>query len=272
MNCQAVLQRIKTLLARLQEEITITNSYGDFSINIHAENVVLRMLNIAYGWNLQNVNYIKRKNYPAIDLYDDEKKVAVQVISIGTMEKVIHTLRMLGKNGIDKKYEHLVFYFLKDMDKRVSLNNSRITREISELATQDIHFLDNNKFYKDLSDMSDLGRLIQIQDLLEKLYLETLDSDERVIAFPTPATTSFDHPFRFFGRNKEIERVQSSIGNEKIIANCILFFVTANEHAIIIAIHSPPHIVSNRYIDYLAGMKTYCCRTIPSLRSCQTRL
>lgn len=57
-----------------------------------------------------------------------------------------------------------------------------------------------------------------------------------------------------------------------IISNCILFFVTANEHAIIMAIHSPPHIVSNRYIDYLAGMKTYCCRTIPSLRSCQTRL
>lgn len=50
------------------------------------------------------------------------------------------------------------------------------------------------------------------------------------------------HPVKH--RNKECSNKQY------ILTNCILFLVTANEHAIIIATHSPPHVVVSRKLDY----------------------
>ena len=49
-----VMRRIRTFLARFQAEVEVDNSNGEFSINIHAENVLLKVLNVAYGLNLEN--------------------------------------------------------------------------------------------------------------------------------------------------------------------------------------------------------------------------
>ena len=88
-----VMRRIRTFLARFQAEVEIDNSNGEFSINIHAENVLLKVLNAAYGLNLENVNYVEGKTYAGIDLRDNANRVAFQITSTGTVEKVVHTLK-----------------------------------------------------------------------------------------------------------------------------------------------------------------------------------
>ena len=57
MNRQETLFRISQLLARFTEQVKILNSNGEFSINIHAENILINILNTIYACNLKNVNY-----------------------------------------------------------------------------------------------------------------------------------------------------------------------------------------------------------------------
>lgn len=127
---EEILNLIRTCLAILEAEVKMDNQNGEFSINIHVENVLLKVLNVAFGLNLYNANYEEGKmNYPAIDLKDDAKKVAFQITSTGTVEKVVHTLNQCSKHGFDKKYEHLYFYFLKGKDANVNAKNARIIKK-----------------------------------------------------------------------------------------------------------------------------------------------
>ena len=54
MNQQKLLFRISQLLSRFTEQVKILNSNGEFSINIHAENILINILNIIYDCNLKN--------------------------------------------------------------------------------------------------------------------------------------------------------------------------------------------------------------------------
>jgi hypothetical protein len=129
MEQQVVLNRIRTLLSRFKEEVKIDNSNGEFSRNIHAENVLLKVLNVAYDLDLHNVNYEEGKTFPAIDLRDEGRRTAFQITSTGTVDKVVHTLKECVKNGMDEQFDHLYFYFLKGMDKSINRDNSRIIKE-----------------------------------------------------------------------------------------------------------------------------------------------
>lgn len=53
MNQQKLLFRISQLLSRFTEQVKILNSNGEFSINIHAENILINILNIIYDCNLK---------------------------------------------------------------------------------------------------------------------------------------------------------------------------------------------------------------------------
>jgi len=68
MNQEYKLYRIAQLLSRFREQVKILNSNGEFSINIHSENILIHILNVIYNCNLKNVNYEERKTYPSIDL------------------------------------------------------------------------------------------------------------------------------------------------------------------------------------------------------------
>lgn len=92
MNQQNILFRISQLLSRFTEQVEILNSNGEFSINVHAENILIGILNTIYECNLENVNYNENKIYPAIDLRDYENRIAIQVTSTANLEKIKHTL------------------------------------------------------------------------------------------------------------------------------------------------------------------------------------
>lgn len=53
MNQQEILFRISQLLSRFTEQVKILNSNGEFSINIHAENILINILNIIYDCKLK---------------------------------------------------------------------------------------------------------------------------------------------------------------------------------------------------------------------------
>jgi len=61
MNQSTLLQNIAKYLARFSEEVELLNNIGDFSINIHAENMLVTLLNMVY--RLRNVNTTKKRMF-----------------------------------------------------------------------------------------------------------------------------------------------------------------------------------------------------------------
>lgn len=80
--------------------------FNMYDINLQCENFYMHLLNLVYGWNLQNANIIRR-NEPAIDLIYEAEKLVVQVSSTSTKEKVQQSLNKLGS-----KYKGYRFAFV----------------------------------------------------------------------------------------------------------------------------------------------------------------
>ena len=135
--------------------------------------MLLKILNVAYDLDLHNVNYEEGKSFPAIDLMDQGKRTVVQITSTGSVNKVIHTLQECTKNGIDKQFDHLYFYFLKGVEKNVRSDNTRIIQEKGRFDIENIHFLDHAAFYQQLNQMNDIGKIAQIKDLLEEQFADS---------------------------------------------------------------------------------------------------
>ena len=175
-----VMRRIRTFLARFQAEVEIDNSNGEFSINIHAENVLLKVLNAAYGLNLENVNYVEGKTYAGIDLRDKANRVAFQITSTGTVEKVVHTLKECAKKHLDEQFDYLYIFFLKGMDKNVKIDNSRIKKELGAFKPDNVHFLDHSALYMHLNKLNDIEKMEDICRLLEVQFADRAYSIEKI--------------------------------------------------------------------------------------------
>ncbi len=76
MNRQIIINDINIFLARFQYEVKFSNASSFFDINLHAENILIPILNLTYNFELKNINDETdgNKNFPAIDLIDKKKK------------------------------------------------------------------------------------------------------------------------------------------------------------------------------------------------------
>lgn len=171
MNQQELLYRISQLLSRFTEQVKILNSNGEFSINIHAENILIDVLNVIFECNLKNVNYEENKIYPSIDLRDQSKRIAIQVTSTGNIEKIKHTLSGFVENGLYKDYDTLYIYIITEKQK--SYKQSSIDDIIGKkLAFSPDSIIDKTDLYIKLNAMNDIQKIESICQLLEKQFAD----------------------------------------------------------------------------------------------------
>ena len=91
MNKEVYLKNVAESLALLSREVSILNAVNLYDINIVAEDFFPGLLNLIYGYELKNANYLE-KNAPAIDLVDPKNRIAVQVTSDNSSTKIKHTI------------------------------------------------------------------------------------------------------------------------------------------------------------------------------------
>lgn len=82
---------------------------GLYDHHIIMEDVACKLLNLVYGWQLVNLNH-RIKNHPAIDLGDENKRIAVQVTSDGTRRKISETLQKFKQHNFGQKYDWLIIF------------------------------------------------------------------------------------------------------------------------------------------------------------------
>lgn len=171
MNQEKYLYRISQLLSRFREQVNILTSNSEFSINIHAENILIKILNLLYECDLENVNYVEGKTYPSIDLRDKSNKVAFQITSTANLEKIKHTIEKFIENDLYKTFPKLYVFIITDKQKTYDQDKIDIeTKGLFKFSKNQI--LDRSDLYKLLNEKNDLDLIKQIHQLLEKQFAD----------------------------------------------------------------------------------------------------
>lgn len=107
MNRANLLLGITHYLTYLRMSVGHLNSLNLQDINVHAEAFFRDFLNLVLGYELRNINIIER-NARAIDLGDENERIAVQVTSTSDLGKIKHTHKGFVASGLEGKYDRLV--------------------------------------------------------------------------------------------------------------------------------------------------------------------
>jgi len=114
MNQEYKLYRVSQLLSRFSEQVKILNSNSEFGINIHAENLLIKLLNVIFECDLKNVNYEEGKNYPSIDLRDPKNRIAIQVTSTSSLDKIKSSLEKFVQNRLYEDFDKIIFFIITE--------------------------------------------------------------------------------------------------------------------------------------------------------------
>ena len=148
MNRQNYQGSIINSLAWLSQQVLISNKLNLTDINIHSENFYRDLLNLAFGYNLVNINIID-PNTAAIDLGDENNRLAIQVTSMPALAKTKHTVDKFIEKCLYKKYECLI---ILNITSKIKHTRTTIGNNFYSLNTRD-----------DIWDIHDLA--VKINDL-----------------------------------------------------------------------------------------------------------
>ncbi len=89
-----------------------TRSRASFTdSNNTLEFVMARFFNALLGWNLTDLN-AEQANFPAADLGDRGRRIAVQITNQETSQKICETKDAASRHGLGKEFDRLIVFFL----------------------------------------------------------------------------------------------------------------------------------------------------------------
>ena len=155
MELKKMTNIVTSRLAYLSTEIKLNGGLNLLDINVLSENVFKTILNIIYGYNLENAN-IAEPNIKAIDLVDNTTKTIIQVSSDNSKAKVQSSLSKIDLDRfegysfkficISKSVSHLKNYTF-NIPPSICFNNGTDCFDIKRI-TKDALSKDINTIYK----------------------------------------------------------------------------------------------------------------------------
>lgn len=171
MNRKKAIDRISELLSRFRSEVETLNSQSLYDINIHAENVIIPILNKIYGFSLKNAN-LEEKNSSAIDLIDKENRIAIQVTSTANSDKIKHTLNQYKQLKNRDEFDVLLVYIITKKQRSYS------QKIFDEIVDGDFEFsyktniLDYENLLTEVNTWIALPKINNVVELLEQEFTE----------------------------------------------------------------------------------------------------
>jgi hypothetical protein len=133
---KAKLTQIKSYLTRIYGFVELSKSEGLTDDSSELEDLAVGLLNILFGCNLVNLNRVHKKNYPAVDIGDENLRRAFQVTSDDTKAKISDSLKKFDKHSIwmhFDKPEFIVFSFKKRKPDSFETNSNFIFTPNSDI-------------------------------------------------------------------------------------------------------------------------------------------
>lgn len=256
-------QEIIVRLSVLRYVITSNTRRGKYDVATDAEDFFAGFFNRLLGWELENLNLVEHKNYPAIDLGDKRQKVAIQVTAENTIDKIKTTIESFYSHGLRAEYDRLIILILS----RKLQHNTDVELLKRDLNRLDVWDLDDvlatveyNLRVDDIADrqhnliesLEDFTRR-QLPPIVRALSYDNLNKDgkkvhgllrdlEVVIGHPPVSAKRF-LDWCFNGLNEDESSValeeitqlylqlkdRSYIGNRQILAHAIQYSITSDE-------------------------------------------
>ena len=143
---------------------------GHLDINKISEDVVCGLFRELYGFtDLRNLNNEEALNFPGIDLADDNARVAIQVTSDKSLDKVKETLRKIINHKLHEKYDRFIIYNLTR--KQSSYSDQALSTVCGDTIEFDTRadILD----FRDLSTKAAMADPLRLKAALESLLAYT---------------------------------------------------------------------------------------------------
>jgi hypothetical protein len=108
-------QRITELLGILAYQAKAYSAAGHTDFNKVCEDVLVPLFRLVFNLpDLKNLNAEKKKNFPAIDLADDNAGIAFQVTATFESQKIKKSLETFVRKDLYKQYLRLIFYIITE--------------------------------------------------------------------------------------------------------------------------------------------------------------
>lgn len=176
MNRDIYVTKIKTLLNVLKGEIKDSGKLNLLDVNVHAEDFYRDLLNLVYGWRLQNMNQWNQ-NAAGGDLWYEDGKVVIQVSSTATKDKI--------QSSIDKlSAEHFAGYrfkFLRIDGDVIKLRKDSYNTHDDIAFDPSVDIIDISNLLKDIMHL-EIDSLRQVYELCVK----------EIVPVDTPKVTETD--------------------------------------------------------------------------------
>ncbi|MCK9373768.1 MAG: SMEK domain-containing protein [Sulfuricurvum sp.] len=153
---QQAFNNISRVLAITRFDIEQRQHINDYGLNIHAENYFRDVFRFVYGYNFENANF-ESQNIACIDLIDRNEKIAYQITTTRTKEKIEKTFKALTKPEY-KEYTLKIFFLL---DK--SKPDKKTIDELNSLYSIDLEnlLLDYTDLIRDINNL-ETTKLIEL--------------------------------------------------------------------------------------------------------------
>lgn len=170
---QKELDRVTGLLTELSKYISIKNENNEYGINTILENILQGLFNIVFDCRLENLNHYQ-KNYPAVDLGDLNRGIAIQVTTEDISTKMKKMLDRIKENETYQQFNDIYIFFCTTKEKPsakecVWLNQQKIDSATEpDFTFPKDHVLFIEDIYRILSQTKDLQQIIAARKYLEK--------------------------------------------------------------------------------------------------------
>jgi hypothetical protein len=144
------INEIKTWLSYLRAQVELSNSLNLQDMNVYAENFFRDFLNLIYDYKLENANY-KNPNAKAIDLFDNEKKLVIQVTSDNSSQKIHDTINGFNEGTLFDDCNRLIMFIITTKKEFPKANFGKVKNSLFNKA-QDI--IDLADLLKDIENFN----------------------------------------------------------------------------------------------------------------------
>lgn len=167
MNLLKAQNRINELMSSFVAQVKGASAMGQTDINRVSETVLIPLFSEIYGYKkLRNLNFSERSNFPGIDLADDSARVAFQITSTSTSEKVKDTLQQFVNHQMFKRYDRLIVYILTEKQKSYAADTLKQIVGNTFSFSPDRDILDYRDMLKTIASFQ-IAKARVVQDILE---------------------------------------------------------------------------------------------------------
>lgn len=176
MNRNIYVTKIKTLIDILKVEIKDSGKLNLLDINVHVEDFFRDLLNLIYGWQLQDMNQ-RNLNAAGGDLWYDDDKIVIQVSSTTTKDKIQSSIDKLSA----EQFAGYRFKFLRIDGDVIKLRKESYNTHNDIVFNPSEDIIDISTLLKDITHL-DIDCLRRVYELCGK----------EIVPLDTPKVTETD--------------------------------------------------------------------------------